>query len=170
MSPALTWSPSVHPQLADDAAGRMLHLLNVLVDDHRPLRDQGARQIWTVAAQPPTPPAEQQHNHQHRRSDGDGSTPAIHWAHGGPCFAGKRFLAVTPAAPSRDRIPIVVGAVAPAGRCSTLDKHLVLRAARPARGRRFMTRIWSTPGDRARTVRDRQPRCPFARECREWRG
>ena len=52
----------VHAHLADDAAGRMLHLLDVGIDDDGALRDQGAGDFRgrSPAAQP-----ERQHRHQH---------------------------------------------------------------------------------------------------------
>ena len=46
-----------HAHLADDAAGRVLHLLDVGIDDDLPGAITRAGRSASVAAQPPTPPA-----------------------------------------------------------------------------------------------------------------
>src|SRR6202035_3719851 len=56
----------VHAHLADHAAGRMLHLLDVGIDDDGALRDQGARDL---RGRSPAAQAERQHRHQHAADD-----------------------------------------------------------------------------------------------------
>src|SRR5207302_11473396 len=55
-----------HPDLADHAAGRMLHLLDVGIDHHRTRRDQRARNLHRRG-----PAAEPAGEHQHQRKPDD---------------------------------------------------------------------------------------------------
>jgi hypothetical protein len=51
-----------HPQLADHAAGRVLHLLDVRIDDDRALRDQRA---GNLRRRRPAPNSDRQERHDH---------------------------------------------------------------------------------------------------------
>ena len=64
----------VHAELADHAAGRVLHLLDVGIDDDGACAIT-APAISVVAAQPPTPPASSS-TISRRRADGAGSSRA----------------------------------------------------------------------------------------------
>jgi hypothetical protein len=59
-----------HPDLADHAAGRVLHLLDVGIDHHRPRRDQRARDLCRRG-----PAAEPAGQHQHQRQADDEMHP-----------------------------------------------------------------------------------------------
>ena len=93
-----------HPDLADHAAGRVLHLLDVGIDHHRPRRDQRTRNLYRRG-----PAAESAGQHQHQRK-ADDEMPAYR-AVRALQLCGHDFFA-----PASDTILIGVGG---ATRCST---------------------------------------------------
>ena len=76
MSPALTLVAVADPQLADDAAGRMLDLLDVRVDDEAARRDHGAGELGR-RRKPADPAGEKRHDGEARRAGAGGSSAAL---------------------------------------------------------------------------------------------
>ena len=70
MSPFLTRSPSLTPKVADHAARRVLHLLDVAVDHQLARRDDRARDLASASPQPKTMPHQDERRRRGRARDG----------------------------------------------------------------------------------------------------
>ena len=124
MSPALTLVAVAHPQLADDAAGRVLHLLDVGIDDDDALRDQAPDNL-IVAAQPPTPPASSVTITSTAKQCGGGSTVRRDCALA--CLRSLGFTTLRSVPPPARTCPASRPRGLP-GAAEHLGQHLVLRA------------------------------------------
>ena len=112
MSPCLTWSPSLHAELSDDAAGRVLDLLDVGIDDDGALRDErsGQRHGSRPAADAAGQHDDDHQSGQHVAADGLARVPL------GFCVLGCRVHDFT--APASGTTLSARDAAAPS-RCST---------------------------------------------------
>ena len=114
----------VHAQFADDAAGRMLHLLNVLIDDDRALRDQRAGNLDCRRPAADAATEQQQDGDTGKKMAADrrarSGRPRGKLTFGGLPAVGGKFLRARDHTPALPLSGTIFSGCGTAGRCRTL--------------------------------------------------